>query len=156
MSDVSREDFAGSFFKKIRSLETAEHEGRGSSGKNIYHTQMFVAEGDRQAVRARRARRRKALKLHARKMPHRQLKRDGLYAFHLGDRTYKDFLPIHDLWSQYIVKVLGTAKPGDRLALDVLGAKLLKVRARMASSISRDAAFALTFLFSFFFCPLAG
>ena len=130
MADASREDFASSFFKKIRSLETAEHEGRASTGKNIYHTQVFVAEGDKQAARSRRARKRRAMKLHARKLPHRQLKRDGLYDFDLGERTYRDFLPIHDLWRQYIVKVLGTAKPGDRLALDVLGAKLVKVRER--------------------------
>lgn len=52
-----------------------------------------------------RSLKRRAQKLFSKKMSHRQLKLDGLYDVDLDGLTYRDFLPMHTLWTQYLGKM---------------------------------------------------
>lgn len=121
-------EYVETFYKKVRSLQNAD-ETAVKSERDVYHTTAgFGGGGERKSeVRAKRSTRRRAFKLYSRKMAHRQLKRDGMYDYELGDRTYRDFLPMNDLWKQYMAKILGHFTPEARVAVDVIGAKLLKV-----------------------------
>ncbi len=76
------------------------------------------------AAKVVRAQRRRAFKQLSRKMSHRQLKKDGLYDFTLNGCHYKDFLPMHTLWLQYMSALIG--KMGTTPSLEQLGTKMLK------------------------------
>ena len=119
--------FVKSFFGKLRELETA-NEKDPDTGKLVYHADLFVNNVNAAEKRKQRKLKRRAINAYARKMSHRQLKRDGLYDYELNGAKYADFLPMHKLWVGYISTVLGNkrfAQPEDVMQ-DVVGTKLLK------------------------------
>ena len=101
-------------------------EDRWIDPAGVYHLLRFKAGGGARSIAAKSARgaRRRAQKALARKLSHRQLKQDGMYEFSLNGREYKDFLPIHTLWLQYMAAVL--SKHGSNASLEQIGAKVLK------------------------------
>ena len=97
----SDKEYVSDFFGKIRALENT-NAPKGADSKDVYHVDVFVQRRRDQKSRKKRSKRRRAIKHFSRKMSHAALKRDGLYEFELGDRTYKDFLPMYRLWVQYM------------------------------------------------------
>ncbi len=111
------------FFGRVMRLNG---EDRWIDPAGVYHLLRFKAGGSSRPVAAKSVRtaRRRAQKALARKLSHRQLKQDGMYDFTLTGRKYKDFLPMHTLWLQYMTAVL--SKHGSHASLEQTGAKVLK------------------------------
>jgi RNase P/RNase MRP subunit p29 len=101
-------------------------EDRRIEPAGVYHLLRYKpGTGGRSAAgKAARSERRRSRRVVARKLSHRQLKLEGMYDFSLNGRRYKDFLPIHSLWLQYMAAVL--SKYGPTASLEQVGAKVLK------------------------------
>jgi hypothetical protein len=112
------------FFKRIMTLDGGEDRKIVPAG--VYHLKAKSdAAGTRNAaVKAKRAKERRAIKFYARKMSHRKMKLDGLYDFSLGEKRYVDFLPLHSLWNEYMTALMSKFGPG--ASLEQLGTKILK------------------------------
>jgi ribonuclease P protein subunit POP4 len=109
------------FFGRVMKISGDE---RRLDPAGVYHLLRFKGTGRSVAAKSTRAARRRAQRALARKVSHRQLKLDGMYEFSLNGRTYKDFLPMHTLWLQYMGAVL--SKHGSNASLEQIGTKVLK------------------------------
>ena len=98
--EMEGSDFVRDFFGKIRALESGDKDRELRNKKVIYHADILL-QRRREAKQRKSRKKRKALKLHVRKMSHRKLKKDGFYDLQAEKNSYRDFLPIHQLWCKY-------------------------------------------------------